>query len=597
MIKLDFERVNVKTLLNDAENGDTEQQIRLANRYIVGLGVDIDYIEAAKWYERAAENGHPELYFRLALIYEVELLEGGIDNVIKFLELAGQNGYPDAYYRLGLYYFVGVDISRDFEKAVEYFKAGGNKGSAHSWMILGNIHFFGFDTPRNTELALSYYELAANLGFLAAWRMLGRMYFWGIDVKQDIPKAITYKSKSYIDKRIKVDTSFSDGTDYLFQRFFIDWFNSSLNDDSLIDYLSIGKAYGLNNDVSNMQKYYLKAADAGDLEAYENLGRYFSESHHENQEMALKYFKMGGEKGSSYCIERLVHGNSYSTACTKELLQQASRNSVVIDLCTFHLLYSKIHDKWASESDILEYYQPIAESTDPNAYWMIIENYLRHNNKEQSMHWINTVITKGHSVILKKHYLHLINNDRNLSTSEKVDLIKTIALSGQWEVIFKLEAPLLVNDEREARKISKKDKEAWYQCALQLVLDVGAPLNLLLGIEKAFVKNCGSQPIVQDLLLLADASIDKFWAGVYGSDRWHLSEHKYYSDALMTKEADQAKISYIFNNHRSHWQDVSKYFSEAIEPSNQVKSDNNNRPNRWMNRAFAFSWHFYKRIL
>lgn len=61
---------DLATLQAQAQQGDTEAQVRLGDLYAKGRGVPKDYTQARAWYEKAAAQGHPigqnnlaELYF------------------------------------------------------------------------------------------------------------------------------------------------------------------------------------------------------------------------------------------------------------------------------------------------------------------------------------------------------------------------------------------------------------------------------------------------------------------------------------------------------------------------------------------------------
>ncbi len=58
-------------LLEKAENGDTESQFQVAEKYHVGLGTEEDESEAVKWYKKAALQGHVEAMMKLGLIYYI----------------------------------------------------------------------------------------------------------------------------------------------------------------------------------------------------------------------------------------------------------------------------------------------------------------------------------------------------------------------------------------------------------------------------------------------------------------------------------------------------------------------------------------------
>ena len=48
---------DVRSIRVKAEQGDVEAQVALAQVYLEGRGVQVDYVEAAKWYRTAAEQG------------------------------------------------------------------------------------------------------------------------------------------------------------------------------------------------------------------------------------------------------------------------------------------------------------------------------------------------------------------------------------------------------------------------------------------------------------------------------------------------------------------------------------------------------------
>lgn len=63
-----------KDLLARANEGDMEAQFDLALCYQTGEGVGKDMGEAAKWYRRAAEQGHMEARFVLAKVFDEEVI-------------------------------------------------------------------------------------------------------------------------------------------------------------------------------------------------------------------------------------------------------------------------------------------------------------------------------------------------------------------------------------------------------------------------------------------------------------------------------------------------------------------------------------------
>jgi TPR repeat protein len=57
-------------LIEEARWGESEAQYTVAMMYAAGEGVEMDQVEAAKWFEKAAHEGHPHAMFKIAERYE-----------------------------------------------------------------------------------------------------------------------------------------------------------------------------------------------------------------------------------------------------------------------------------------------------------------------------------------------------------------------------------------------------------------------------------------------------------------------------------------------------------------------------------------------
>ena len=63
--------VAFKILKPIADSGEDEPQCIIANMYHLGLGMEINILEAVKWYRKSAEHGYSVASNNLAGIYEV----------------------------------------------------------------------------------------------------------------------------------------------------------------------------------------------------------------------------------------------------------------------------------------------------------------------------------------------------------------------------------------------------------------------------------------------------------------------------------------------------------------------------------------------
>lgn len=65
---LDY-RLAFESSKEDAEKGDLAAQYKLGVMYCLGLGVGQDYVEAVRWYERAARAGDARSQSNLGFMY------------------------------------------------------------------------------------------------------------------------------------------------------------------------------------------------------------------------------------------------------------------------------------------------------------------------------------------------------------------------------------------------------------------------------------------------------------------------------------------------------------------------------------------------
>lgn len=93
-------------------------QTALGIIYTQGRGVPRDFVEATKWFRRAAEQGDANAQFNLGFRFVVGIgvtqdqMEG-----VKWYRLAADQGHADAQFHLGLMYAVGFGVSQDYVQA------------------------------------------------------------------------------------------------------------------------------------------------------------------------------------------------------------------------------------------------------------------------------------------------------------------------------------------------------------------------------------------------------------------------------------------------------------------------------------------------
>ena len=100
-----------------AEQGDAEAGFRLSQMYERGEGVPPNYAEAVKWSQKArkmAEQGDAETQFKMGVRYHKmkDYVEAA-----RWYEMAAEQGHAKAQDKLGCMYANGEGVSQDYDKA------------------------------------------------------------------------------------------------------------------------------------------------------------------------------------------------------------------------------------------------------------------------------------------------------------------------------------------------------------------------------------------------------------------------------------------------------------------------------------------------
>lgn len=114
--------INVNELEGLAKNGDIEAVYELGQMYFKGIGgVGVDYAQARKYFEIAAENGVQGANYYLGKIYYNG--NGVQTNHLKAKEYFEKSSSADnvfSKYYLGKLYYWGDGVEKDYNKANEF---------------------------------------------------------------------------------------------------------------------------------------------------------------------------------------------------------------------------------------------------------------------------------------------------------------------------------------------------------------------------------------------------------------------------------------------------------------------------------------------
>ena len=156
----------------------------------MGLGVQKDTKEAAKWYQKAAIQGHPDAQYSLGLMYRSgegtnkDDVEGS-----KWIKAAAEQGHGYAQEMIGFIYYYGWGVQQDYKEAAKWFQESAEKGFTKSELQLGFMYAIGEGLPENPKEAVRWFEKAAQKGNPYAQYQLGVSYYYGVGVSQNYNEA------------------------------------------------------------------------------------------------------------------------------------------------------------------------------------------------------------------------------------------------------------------------------------------------------------------------------------------------------------------------------------------------------------------------
>lgn len=196
-----------KWFLRAAHQEHAMAQWRLGSMYRIGRigdkGLDQDFYQARRWFEKAANNGERLAMADLGRLYaEGKGVAKNYSLAIKWLEKAIEKGDRGALVALGSMYETGKGVSKDEEKATEFYGKAANrgdyfgrqiledkrladKGDAEAQYHIGESWLAGHGVVQDVDEGLRFLRKAADQGYVRAIRMFGYMYQKGWKVPQD----------------------------------------------------------------------------------------------------------------------------------------------------------------------------------------------------------------------------------------------------------------------------------------------------------------------------------------------------------------------------------------------------------------------------
>ncbi len=147
----------------EAERGDAEAQVALADFYASGQGVAKDLAEAVKWYRKAAEQRFPEAQVALGDAYASgQGVAKDHTEAVKWYRLAADQNVAEAQSNLGGFYCEGKGTKQDFVEGVRWFRKAAEQNFSAAQFNLGGVYREGLGVPKDQVESYAWYSLAAK---------------------------------------------------------------------------------------------------------------------------------------------------------------------------------------------------------------------------------------------------------------------------------------------------------------------------------------------------------------------------------------------------------------------------------------------------
>ncbi|MEZ4528027.1 MAG: tetratricopeptide repeat protein [Desulfobacterales bacterium] len=178
--------------------------------------VKIDYAEAARWFRKAAEQGHtdalkwlqtaaerknPEAQRQLEIMYSN--IKDSKEDLTDFnaIREAAEDGDIAAQFQLGIMYYEGEGISKDYTEAAKWFRKAAENGHGGAQCYMGFMYDLGeggikirLKQKNGTANAQKRFASSVEAGTLTV-HTLGQIYYAGKGV-QDYIEAIKWFRKA-----------------------------------------------------------------------------------------------------------------------------------------------------------------------------------------------------------------------------------------------------------------------------------------------------------------------------------------------------------------------------------------------------------------
>ena len=296
---------------------DDKLYYRLGQMNLNGLGTEIDFREAEKYFLKSAELENTDALYGLGKLYLRKDFEGYNPNkAVEYLIKAAQKNHVFAQYTLGKLFLKGDEVPKSAEYALRWLEEAVKNENEYAEYLLGKTLLIGEDIEQDCDRAEQLLKRSADKGNVYAKYILGKSYIEGILLLQDIPEGLRLITES-------ADEGFAGAQYYLGKILYkgeivkqdienaIYYLEKAADSENEFAAYFVGKIH-LNEpslkDIKKAIKYFEIAAKNGNSYAEYQLGKLyiFGKEIEKDYNIGVEYLKSSAEKGNQYA-EQLIH--------------------------------------------------------------------------------------------------------------------------------------------------------------------------------------------------------------------------------------------------------------------------------------------------
>lgn len=424
---------NFKVISGLAEKGDANAQNQIAISYMRGTAVTRDMSKAFTWFEKAANQNHPEAqYFYATFLLNGYATTKSAEKAIPWYKRSALQGNVNAQNTLGIIYMTGLGTKIDYAEAFKWLQKAAEDGIADAMYNLGQLYEKGAGTDQNSFKAIYWYEQAAKQGFTEAEFELGVAHANGLGgYEKNITKAVEWYEKAANKGNMFAQANLG----HIYSRGCIN-----------VDYLAMrndkgSKSIGPNDyrktcNVRQSLFWYQKAAELGLPDIQYILGDIYVGSSDIDKVLGLEWIAKSAINKYPPAIEYISKHQKNLEKTNQELREKFKKesehwpyksNSELIQSTTDQNPIALEHKAIAQQYGLLGFEQNLIAATEGYIKYLKTENTPRFSNSQKNIETIYTAGLEQSALNLKDEYASAKNKIEELANNGNQTAIKFLA--------------------------------------------------------------------------------------------------------------------------------------------------------------------------